>query len=308
VFVSLPAKAADNFQVHFPDKSVGMVQLRRQHVDYFRSKDLKIYPAAGTISVPDGEEVIFTPNALLFSHPELISEISADKIKHLRVRFTTMEDADVSRNSAMLRRLAKFPNLETVDLDRCDISDVDAAVFSNLQHLKSLSCASTMITGACLEPYSRCKTLETLKLAHNRLDTKFLKQLQYFPKLKELAIDDCGINSEGIAYISKCSRLIILDLTGNRDIRDSDVASLSSIKSLKQICLDRTNVSSKKIVELARKLPNTSVTTPGRNTTYTTQQKEAFRKQGNIIFKSQKRPPKSKTQDVEFLLAPTIRK
>jgi len=125
-----------------------------------------------------------------------------------------------------LERLAAFPRLEKLVLNRNAITDEGLAHLSRLRKLRELCLCETEITDDGLRHLARLRNLESLALSGTPVTDDGLAHLQSLGSLKELYILDTRVTDRGLQHLSKLRDLRTLGLK-NTATTDEGVAKLN---------------------------------------------------------------------------------
>ncbi|XLU96978.1 hypothetical protein S245_011330, partial [Arachis hypogaea] len=117
--------------------------------------------------------------------------------------------------------------LESLNLNRCCLSDEEFENLSSLKTLKRLSLAFNRITDACLVHLKGLVNLEYLNLDSCKIGNKGLANLTGLTLLRSLVLSDTEIGSSGLRHISGLTNLKSLNLDA-RQITDVGLANLTS--------------------------------------------------------------------------------
>ncbi|KAK2360991.1 receptor protein [Trifolium repens] len=160
-------------------------------------------------------------------------------------------------------------NLEVLDLGY-NTFDNAASILScldGLSSLKSLSLAGIQWKSSFGGPFhakstkkfqtiletisSKLLHLEVLDLSSNNLSTEILPSLRAFGSLKELYLNNTELDSD--LHFQGLKNLEILDISGNINFRDIDIASaLSGLSSLKSLNLGSSGITPRSIHNMSK--------------------------------------------------------
>lgn len=147
-----------------------------------------------------------------------------------------MDSLDLSNNPF----LVDLSPLQLLDkLKYLNIDNVRSQEFSSLRYLNRLSALSASGCGlTSLEHLKYARDLQTLDLSKNPLTDSL--DWSAFNNVKQLSIAETSLLDYG--FLGQMPKLLTLDIHGNMDI--SSIGQLPGIKSLKELDLTKTNVSS----------------------------------------------------------------
>jgi hypothetical protein len=204
------------------------------------------------LSVPKDKALMLELNTYAWQHPERLSEIGTPCMESLKANFRMMDDDDkINGCDKLLKFVHVLQDLEYLDLDGSDATDEGVKSLKGMPKLKVISALGCPIRGYSFKELSSMPELMRLSFARNPILMENLKYLSGIPKLKMLRLDDVKLTEEGMKYVAKCGNLERLVIPRNRDLRDSCVPYLLSLKKLKSVDLKRTSISIHGIEALA---------------------------------------------------------
>ncbi|KAH7574347.1 hypothetical protein JRO89_XS03G0285000 [Xanthoceras sorbifolium] len=125
-------------------------------------------------------------------------------------------------------------NLESLNLDSCNIGDEGLANLRGLTLLKSLELSDTEVGSGGLCHLSGLTRLENLNLSFTSVTDSGLKKLAGLTSLKSLNLDARNVTDVGLAALTSLTGLTHLDLFGAH-ISDSGTNSLRCFKNLQSL-------------------------------------------------------------------------
>ena len=141
-----------------------------------------------------------------------------EKLLRKTARKLQKEESFTQRESGIrnLSFLKNCPNLRTLDLRCNDVEDI--SLIASLQNLRDLNLEYNLISD--LSPLASLEQLCVLSLRGNKISS--LEPLQELRSLKNLYLRNNPLESGTLAYLRKCRRLEMLDLsyTGIQDLRE----------------------------------------------------------------------------------------
>ena len=167
--------------------------------------------------------------------------------------------------AALVAEIARFPELQRVDLMAGHLSDdalvyleglsglVELQLVSNsitdeglkhlaaLEKLQLLTLTDTKVTGRGMEWLTLLKDLRRLDLDHTFVDDDGLKRLAALAKLETLTLSHTKVADGGMAHLSGLSQLTNLSLREN-PITDSGLLHLKSLAALQSFDLSETAI------------------------------------------------------------------
>lgn len=168
-----------------------------------------------------------------YSYPLLLDTLSFfPKLESLRI----YQKLDAERLQNIAKRLP--PKLQKLRLILYG-SKEEFDLISQFRHLVSLEIGAILrrTTQGHFERLATLEKLEELKLCGEISDT-ILDQLKFFPKLKKLTLEYCGLDLEGdpeditvdLKKLAKLPRLRFLKLNNGRWIKENDVWQLQNMR------------------------------------------------------------------------------
>ncbi len=184
----------------------------------------------GRVDVPIHTALRFRAKEQFFRSPELFDRFGANDLRGISLE--PGPSGVTGWGDDVLPRLQRFVNLDELDLNRNDAID-DKAIpsFEKMRQLKTLNISGTSIDG---------EALAKSKILMERLDVLYVRQLKKVPMfIRALARPDskCHITS------------LFVDICG---LDDSDLVSLSKIKSLRQLGVQSNKFDGTGLAALAR--------------------------------------------------------
>ncbi|KAH7574334.1 hypothetical protein JRO89_XS03G0283700 [Xanthoceras sorbifolium] len=130
--------------------------------------------------------------------------------------------------------IENLTNLESLNLDSCNIGDEGLANLRGLTLLKSLELSDTEVGSGGLCHLSGLTRLENLNLSFTSVTDSGLKKLAGLTSLKSLNLDARNVTDVGLAALTSLTGLTHLDLFGAH-ISDSGTNSLQCFKNLQSL-------------------------------------------------------------------------
>lgn len=191
----------------------------------------------------------------------------------LNVGFQLLTELDLSRSNLaskdvhdLVLALDNLPNLTTLQLNSCNLSDADSSHLTQLTHVKHLYLRNNAIREPVLSPHleslnldynpiikvhgltSFNSALKSLSLAHCALKCNqmmpFLLHGKKLPQLTKLNLRKNELGIIGTNYITGFPALETLDLSQNK-IEDGGIRYLKKCSHLKTLYLDECDIRSK---------------------------------------------------------------
>ena len=131
-------------------------------------------------------------------------------------------------DSGLLQIVTDHPNLQTLELAACQITDHGIAHFSNLTHLRRLvltSCKHLTSTG--FAHLVQVKDVEHLILKYTAVSDADLMEFAKLPSLKTLELTRTSITDAGLAHLHSLHSLEVLNVQGT-EVTPDGVAQLQA--------------------------------------------------------------------------------
>jgi hypothetical protein len=140
-------------------------------------------------------------------------------------------------NSAQMKHLRRFPQLEILLIHDVPVTDVDLQHLDGLTQLKSLTLDSPNVTDAGMGHLKGLTNLEVLNLWETHETDAGLQCLEGLTKLEVLGLRvNHGITDSGLAHLEQLTRLKELDLN-NTLVTDAGLAHLKGLTNLEALDL-----------------------------------------------------------------------
>lgn len=231
-------------------------------------------PREGGIAIPSSASlwfvVIVEPEPLEFE--ALVKDMIESGAPGLHVIGRSLEDhelasigkigsltyVDVAGTRAgplLISALARLRGLRHIDVSRCQVDESDVESLSALQ-LESLS-----VSGCGLHTIavSFPSSLRYMSLADNQIDGSTLEQLAGCGQLRALDLSLCSrIGGNDLRRVSDLAALETLDLS-DCPVSDDGVRFLSRHTSMRDLRLDRSDVTDEAVLWICSNLPNLEV-------------------------------------------------
>lgn len=189
------------------------------------------------------------------------SRIEGDGLSHL-ARATHLRNVQfygcASFGDAGLERLKHHQELESLELQKTQVTDEGLRALQELPRLERLRLNDTAITDAGLEHVGRLHQLERLFLEGTQITDAGLVHLEGLRSLEWLRLSNTAITGEGLVHLGPGRRRLILGLDGTR-IRDETVLGLRYLPPYTKVDLEGTDVSVEAIRYLDKLRPDLSI-------------------------------------------------
>lgn len=174
---------------------------------------------------------------------EVLAGLPAEQLTALDLTNTTITDDELSA-------VRRFKNLRRLDLENTDITDSGLEKLGSLVKLESLNVRKTKSNGACLSVFASCKNLKRLCIGNNDLNKKYLANCKAFNKLTWLEISQLHLRNNDLAFLSAFPELNTLYMADNNWLDDGAVSHLKSLKHLKILRCEGTEIGAGPILGL----------------------------------------------------------
>ncbi|MBX9939909.1 MAG: hypothetical protein K2Y32_11685 [Candidatus Obscuribacterales bacterium] len=253
----IQAKPSPERFLKFPDVDLGILVVTENKFVISEAgkagSKSKTLLARGNVKIPADCFVTFCPNGNFYKDPKRISCLPENSFDGVLFRFIAMEDEEFGRGDRGLQAMGRFKNLRLADLDRAEISENSLSALRNCRELEVLHLFATDAKGRFLKEMLPCQSLKVLDLAYTSLDKDYLQYIPRYPKLYKLNLSRTGLDAASLTPLKDCKSLIFLDLSSNPAIKDDIIPVALSIKQLKFLNLDKTNVTNKALKTLQQK-------------------------------------------------------
>ena len=213
-----------------------------------------------------GHMVLSMPISLqVSSDTGVLSGFRPDEVQILLMRGLSVDDSAT-------KPFRNWRNLETLNLDWCDISDDSIANIQTLPKLSRLHVANTHISAVGLQQL-KLENLILLDVNHITYAGEILPRIRHSKKLQNLRVAKTGLKDADLKLIGQISPLSVLDIRGN-PISDKGIESLTNLKYLDYLWFSATDVTPK-CIESLKKMPHLKGITLSMNT-WSPQAKASF--------------------------------
>jgi hypothetical protein len=217
--------------------------------------------ARGTVVVPPNTLSRLVPAYHYYKNLNLVDTLPPDGFDSILLAASSLADSEDGLCDKALARVGHLKGLVELDLDRSDATDAGVAYAANLPNLQKISAYSAAIEGQSFKRFAGLKHLRCLRMPRNPVKGENLQYLQAVPQLEYLSLSRCNLNDEGVRYLSKCSKIISLNIADNPGITDGSIKYLLTMKQLKSLMISDTSISVKGILQL-KALPHCVIDLP----------------------------------------------
>lgn len=164
-----------------------------------------------------------------------------------RMRVNTLSLSECSCRDADLQTIGKIKSLMVLNLARSnDLTDSGICFLSHLRSLKHLTLSNNLhLKAANVGQWGPFPELQTLSLSDTATGDECLEQLsRSFPKLRHLWLEHTLISDDGVAKLTRCKEISLLNLQSNLRLTDACLESLQSMPNLEELNIATTNITS----------------------------------------------------------------
>lgn len=227
----------------FPESAIGeliFVDRNGRQVHAAAKKRINI-PVFSPVQL-EIEDRIFNANinALMYftdTDINFLRVIAKQQVKDFLVNQTVAFDAGMAI-------IAHWKNLQNIQFDKGYISDVGMHCLEDLPSLKRLGLHGARITPESLLRLRNFDTLLVLNVSAIPNVKRILPQISKNKVMGELFLSDCDLDNSDVELVSRMKTLRVLDLSENRKITDSGLASLAD-SDINTLLLAGTSVTPK---------------------------------------------------------------
>ena len=160
----------------------------------------------------------------------------------------TLQLEGLALDDQQFSSIADLRDLEHLHLESLDIPGESLGVLSGFAKLRGLHVTNCPLEPASLSVVAEIKGLQSLILSGLEVTTSTLRNLDV-SELQGLSLEDTLVDDETSLLLSRCDKLIVLNLGGCK-ITDDTLIRLKTCRSLQVIHLDRTLVSGSGFADL----------------------------------------------------------
>ena len=150
--------------------------------------------------------------------------------------------------------------VETLILNRTDVTDESLTQIRPLTRLSTLSLATTLITDSGCKAIAQIASLNELDMSDTAITDEGLACLPQLPRLTQLTLDATRITDAGCKHLAQIATLERLSL-GNTEISDAGIEHLAGLPNLRRLKLTGTRItdSSAKLLQKLCRLEHLSI-------------------------------------------------
>lgn len=148
-----------------------------------------------------------------------------------------------------LAPLAKFRDLEELQLYKVDLGEDSLQTIANLKKLRRLSLFDCRLPDHGVNEIAKLPNLQSLQLRHCGITDETLSGLQQMAELRQLDLSENPLTDAAAEQIATLQELTSLGLAGVKITGDA-LAKLATLEKLQSIDLQRTEVDLKGLEEL----------------------------------------------------------
>jgi hypothetical protein len=149
-------------------------------------------------------------------------------------------------------------DVRAVDLQGTNVNDADLACLEDLKRLQTLNLAGTKVGDAGLAHIAGLTELETLSLNGTLITNEGMVILQKLTKLRAVDLASTKVTEDGLENLQTLPNLQSLDLT-SAPVTDEVMETLEAMTNLKVLKLHGTKMSSTRVDDLRKALPNCKI-------------------------------------------------
>ncbi len=215
-----------------------------------RDPSIRQGAARGEMKVDAAKIVILNAGYKLFKDPALINTIAPQSIDVLKLTSISLDDAEDGLCDRALKYVGHLKGLLELNINRSDATDAGLVHAAELPDLMRISACYTLVRGTCLKQICTLKKLRMLRLSGTPLQEAQLQYIIGLPLLEYLTVSRTGLTNVGLKQISKCGKLVSLDISQNPDVDDKALADLKTLKNLKALSLSGCKISINGLIQL----------------------------------------------------------
>ncbi len=209
------------------------------------------FTAQGTIVIPPGKIIDFTPGEICYKTPDIFKKLPLDNVDCLHISASAVEADEISICSRVLAQVGHLKSLLELSLSSSDANDKAVTdAISLFPSLQKLSVVGTPTDGSFLKQIGFLKQLHFINLAHSSVPDEYAQYLATLPDLKYLNIGHSGLSDKGVKQLANCKNLIALNLSGNPRITDESIKSIVALNGLRLLYLGGTSITAAGILRL----------------------------------------------------------
>ena len=169
--------------------------------------------------------------------------------------YRNIHGSSIVLDEEKFRWLANLPHLNSLALDRVQVSDGVLKGIPQLKNLISLDLSYNLVTDADLEGISNLSNLRSLGLALTHVTDRGLHEITRLQNLRSLNLLSTQISDNGLEEISKLKNITELDLSYNL-ITDVGLVHVGKLSNLTKLNVSFTLVTDEGLEKLRVTLPN----------------------------------------------------
>jgi hypothetical protein len=158
----------------------------------------------------------------------------------------------------LLEQLENLPDLQSLNVNGCQIKGDQLKHFAKLTSLASLVLSENQVTDKGLAELRGLTNLESLHLRDTPVSDAGLEHLAAIPSIKVLDLSKTKVTDEGLKKLATLTNLKWL-LLAETDVSDAGMESLAAIGSLGRVTVNKTKVTEEGVKKLKQALPRVQV-------------------------------------------------
>jgi hypothetical protein len=200
------------------------------------------------ITVPPQCAVMLEANRRVVDDPSLLKQVSG--IDALKLGFYSMEDREDNMCDKALAYAKSIEGLRIILVNGSDATDNGLSQLTDMPNLESINAKGSLVKGASFKVLPNLPSLRDLSFAVCPIDQSNLVYLGRCPKLEILHLEKTKLRLPGAKFLSKCTGLTELSLSGNPNFDDSCLICLAPLRKLKALNITDTAVTIKGLTAL----------------------------------------------------------
>lgn len=263
--------------LQFPDKSIGTVSLIPQgHIaDESEPPTESKLEAKGMVILPPRSKILLKLNFEGLENIAALDKLPVENIFAFNLKRLLVTEKDC-------RHLARFKNIESLELQSSDVTSDAIKTLAPLQNLRFLGIDKTLVKADVTKYLAQFPKLKSVSMGHNELAGADYTPLAGLKMLRNLHVHNVRLNDKGVEGISKISSLTYIKMSGNNLVSDRSAVNLaklhlnalnvqdtgigpksipylSTMKTLRHLKLEDRNFTPVEKAKLKKALPNTTL-------------------------------------------------
>jgi internalin A len=187
-----------------------------------------------------------------------VTDKSIDSILKLKQLNTLILRKGLITNAG-LARLASIGSLNGLDLKEMPITDASLKSVGTIKSLTTLNLSSTKITNEGVRYLTGLHSLKMIDLSNTAVGDAGLTELGKISSIEELNLSKTQVGDRGLSKLRGLVHLRKLWIRDLAKVTDASIPTIVSHTELKDIELQKTSITAKGVLALARALPLSEV-------------------------------------------------